>query len=76
MIVKVFDNGMSIVHVIVGLIPAFKLPIFLGFLAYELIEFMRLYRRREGVKEFIGDLLEYALGRCFGSLIMEAITWP
>lgn len=71
--VEVFDDWPSVAHFVLGLLPFNPPLLFTAFLAYELVEFMLLYRKKEGVKDFIGDLLEYALGRCFGSIVFSLI---
>ena len=69
--VEVFDDRKSVLHFILGFIPFFRPAIFIGFLAYELVE---LASKKEKVKYFLGDLLEYSLGFTFGSLLLD-VFW-
>jgi len=61
--VEVFDDWQSIGHFLLGVASFFIPLLFFVFLAYELIEFcIKGGRGRERAENFVGDLLEFALG--------------
>ena len=71
MIVDVFDDKKSLIHLICGLLTPFFKWILPVFLFYELIEFM--LRKDERLRHFLGDLTEYFYGLALHTLIAATL---
>jgi len=69
--IEVFDDLFSLGHLIFGVLTVIFPIFFLLFFVYELLEFIYKYpRKREGVRDFIGDLFEFLVGVAFAELFL------
>ena len=75
--VNVFNDWFSLGHLVLGLLTPVSLLFFLGFLLYELVEFMyKKPKGKEKVEDFLGDLFEFMFGAGFSTLFLSAVGFP
>ena len=65
--IELFDDWLSLAHLVLGAIAYILYFILFLFIAYEMYEF--ILKPEERRRQFIGDLCEFALGYMIGGYI-------
>jgi len=69
--IAVFDDFWSLGHFVIGLLTAIFPVAFILFFAYELLEFIYKFpRKEENIKNFVGDLFEFLIGVAFAKMFL------
>jgi len=73
MLLEVFDDKSSIVHLICGILSYFWLSVFVIFIFYEIVE--HIYKhRQEKEANFLGDIVEFLFGLGAITLTLKALN--
>ncbi|WP_456477895.1 hypothetical protein [Geoglobus ahangari] len=74
MIVRVFDDRLSLLHIPAGIVSYFFPAFFVVFVFYELIEFtFKAEKREEKAENFVGDLFEFFAGVSLAHFVFMAV---
>jgi len=76
--IRVFDDKLSLIHILIGAATSISILWFVVYVFYQVIEFTYKNRQngeREPVKNFVGDLFEFFAGYSFMGISLEVIGW-
>jgi|Deesub1362A_J573_1020465.scaffolds.fasta_scaffold00330_95 hypothetical protein len=78
MLINVFDDRYSLVHILIGIATSFSIFWFVVYIFYQIVEFT--YKNKDGVEKepvgnFVGDIFEFFAGYSFMSLGLEVMGW-
>ena len=72
MMVSIFDDKKSVVHLFAGMLSVFSIAFLVVFVLYETAEFIyKRRRKKEFTDDFVGDLLEFLCGYSFVNILAE-----